>query len=241
MLGTLVNAAAIVAGGALGLLLKKGLPPRIEESAMKMVGLGVLVVGLNGVLTSMMQINPETGKLSDSGGIILVLSLAIGGVLGELMGLEEKIHAGGMWVEKKLGKEGFAKGFVASSLLFCIGAMAIVGSIADGLQGDPGILFIKSTLDGITSIVMGASLGFGVLFAAVPVLLYQGAITLGAGFLAPVLTGVLLDQICMVGYCIVLVIGSNLMGMTKYKTANMLPAMLVPVLYNSIALLKVMW
>ncbi|MEG1849097.1 MAG: DUF554 domain-containing protein [Oscillospiraceae bacterium] len=241
MTGTWVNAAAIVLGGLLGLLLKKGLPAQVEDTAIHLVGLGVLVIGINGILTSMMQVNLETGRLSDQGGIVLVLSLVVGGLLGSLLRIEDRINAFGQQIERRLGSEGFAKGFVSASILYCVGAMAIVGALSDGLRGDSSILFTKSTLDGITSIVFASSLGVGVLFAAVPVLVYQGAISLGAGLLAPVLTrGTLLDLICMVGYCIVLVIGTNLMGLTKYKTADMIPALLGPVVYNLIMMLKIM-
>lgn len=242
MTGTLVNAAAIAAGGAIGLLFKKGLPKRIEENALKFVGTGVAILGLNGVICAMITADTATGLLSYEGGIPLVLSLAVGGILGELFCIEDKLNAGGLAIEQRLGAQGFAKGFVSASMLFCIGAMAIVGSISDGLNHDSSILFVKATLDGITSIVLAAALGYGVLFSAVAVLLYQGLITLGAGLLAPLLDGTaLLNQICMVGYCIVLLIGTNMLGATKVKTANLLPAMLGPVVHNLIMMLKNTW
>lgn len=239
MTGTIVNAAAIAGGAAIGLLFKKGLPKRIEENALKFVGIGVAILGLNGVICSMVTANTTTGLLSYEGGILLVLSLAVGGIIGELLCIEDNLNAGGLAIEKKLGTQGFAKGFVSASMLFCIGAMAIVGAITDGLNHDSSILFVKATLDGITSIVLAAALGYGVLYSAVPVLIYQGAITLFAGLLAPVLNGTpLLNQICMVGYCIVLLIGTNMLGSTKVKTANLFPAILGPVVYNFIMMLK---
>lgn len=239
MTGTIVNAAAIAAGAAIGLLFKKGLPKRIEENALKFVGTGVAILGLNGVICAMVTADTATGLLSYEGGILLVLSLAVGGIIGELFCVEDKLNEGGLAIERKLGAQGFAKGFVSASMLFCIGAMAIVGSIADGLNHDSSILFIKATLDGITSIVLAATLGYGVLFSAVAVLAYQGIITLCAGLLAPVLNGTaLINQICMIGYCIVLLIGTNMLGSTKVKTANLLPAMLGPVVYNFIMMLK---
>ncbi|WMJ84514.1 DUF554 domain-containing protein [Oscillospiraceae bacterium LTW-04] len=239
MTGTIVNAAAIAAGAAIGLLFKKGLPKRIEENALKFVGTGVAILGLNGVICAMITADTATGLLSYEGGILLVLSLAAGGIIGELFCIEDKLYAGGVTIEKKLGAQGFAKGFVSASMLFCIGAMAIVGALSDGLNQDSSILFVKATLDGITSIVLAAALGYGVLFSALAVLVYQGLITLCAGLLAPVLDGTeLLNQICMVGYCIVLLIGTNMLGSTKVKTANLLPAMLGPVMYNFIMMLK---
>ena len=231
-MGTIVNALAIIAGGFIGLAFKKGLPERVEQNVPKFVGTGVTIIGINGILTSMLSVNAQTGRISSSGELVLVLSLAVGGVIGELLCIDDKINAGGMAIERKFGAEGFAKGFVASSMLFCIGAMAIVGAIADGLNGDSSTLFVKSLLDGITSVVMSATLGYGVLFSSIAVFIYQGAISLCAGLLSSVLVGVLLDQICMVGYCIVLLIGTNMLGCTNIKTSNLLPAMLGPVVYN---------
>ena len=234
MMGTIVNALAIVVGGLLGLAFKKGLPKSVEENIPNFVGTGVVIIGLNGILTSMLSVNPETGRISSSGELVLVLSLAIGGIAGELLRIDDRINAGGLAIERKFGAEGFAKGFVSGSMLFCIGAMAIVGALADGLSGDSSTLFVKAILDGITSIVFAATLGYGVLFSAIPILIYQGSISLCAGLLSGVLVGVLLDQICMVGYCIVLLIGTNMLGTTKVKTSNLLPAMLGPILYNLI-------
>lgn len=239
MTGTIVNAAAIAAGSMVGLLFKKGLPKRVEDNALKFVGIGVAILGLNGVICAMITANTATGILSDSGGMLLVLSLAIGGILGEIFCIEDRINAGGQAIENKLGAQGFAKGFVSASMLYCIGAMAIVGAISDGLSGDSSVLFVKATLDGITAIVLTATLGYGVIFSAAVVLLYQGTITACSGMLAPILNGTpLLNQICMIGYCIVLLIGTNMLGSTKVKTANLLPALLGPVVYNFIMMLK---
>ena len=135
-------------------------------------------------------------------------------------------------MERRLHLSGFAQSFVNGALIYCVGAMAIIGALNDGLRGDASVLYIKSLLDGISSVVLGATLGPGVIFAALPVLVYQGAISLLAGALEPFLAGELLGQICGVGYCLVLCIGINFLGMTKIKTANMLPALLVPVLWS---------
>jgi len=234
MMGTIANALAIIVGGMIGLAFKRGLPKSVEENVPKFVGTGVIIIGLNGILTSMLSVNTQTGRLSSSGELVLVLSLAVGGIAGELLRIDDRINAGGLAIEKRFGAEGFAKGFVSASMLFCIGAMAIVGALADGLSGDSSTLFVKSILDGITSIVFAATLGYGVLFSAVPILIYQGSISLCAGLLSGVLVGTLLDQICMVGYCIVLLIGTNMVGATKVKTSNLLPAMLGPVVYSII-------
>ena len=151
MTGTIVNAITIIVGGFLGLAFKKGLPKSVEENVPNFVGTGVTIIGINGILTSMLSVNTETGRVSSSGELILVLSLALGGIIGELIKLDDRINAGGMAIERRFGAEGFAKGFVSASMLFCIGAMAIVGSLADGLSGDSSTLFVKSILDGITS------------------------------------------------------------------------------------------
>lgn len=218
----------------MGLAFKKGLPKSVEENVPNFVGTGVAIIGINGILSSMLSVNTQTRRVSSSGELVLVLSLALGGIVGELLRIDDRINAGGRAIEQKFGAEGFAKGFVSASMLFCIGAMAIVGALADGLNGDSSTLFVKAILDGITSVIMAATLGYGVIFSAVAVLIYQGAISLCAGLLSTVLVGVLLDQICMVGYCIVLLIGTNMLGATKVKTANLLPAMLGPVVYSLI-------
>jgi hypothetical protein len=234
LFGTTVNAASIVAGGAVGLLLKKGIPDRLSQEMTQMCGLGIFLIGINGVVVSMIHADTATGTLSDSGGLLLVISLVLGGLIGELLRIDDRVNDLGQRIEVRLGAEGFARGFVSASLLFCIGAMAIVGALNDGLRGDSSVLLIKSALDAILAAVLASSLGFGVLFSAIPVFLYQGAIALGAQFLAPFLTDGLLEMICMVGYAIVLVIGTGQMGFFKVKTANLLPALLIPILYQLI-------
>ncbi|SFI69797.1 hypothetical protein SAMN02910435_00616 [Ruminococcaceae bacterium D5] len=241
MTGTIVNAAAVVAGGALGLCLRRGLPERVQDAAMQAGGLGVAMISLGGIFEQMLTAGPD-GLLTSGGGMLLVLSLVLGGMAGEVMRIEDRVVGLGQAVERRLGREGFAKGFVSASLLFCVGAMAILGSIQDGLYGRADVLFTKAVLDGIFSVMMAASLGYGVIFSAVPLFLYQGAITLGASMLGPLLDGTpLLGQICMVGYCVVLLIGTNMMGVTKVKTANYLPAIFGPVVYNLIMMLKNIW
>jgi len=234
MMGTIINAVAIVIGSSLGLIFRKGMPQRVEENALKFVGTGIFVIGMNGVLTSMLSVNPQTGRISSSGELVLVVSFIIGGMIGEYFRIDDHLNEGGRAIEKKLGAEGFAKGFINASMIFAIGAMAIVGAIADGLTGDSSTLIVKAMIDGITSIVLTTTLGYGVMFSAVVILIYQGAISVCASMLSNVLVGVLLDQICMVGYCIVLLIGTNMMGATKIKTSNLLPAMFGPVIYNMV-------
>lgn len=156
----------------------------------------------------------------------------LGTLAGEALRIDDRLNGLSGLVERRLHLSGFAQSFVNGALIYCVGAMAIIGALNDGLRGDASVLYIKSLLDGISSVVLGATLGPGVIFAALPVLVYQGAISLLAGALEPFLAGELLGQICGVGYCLVLCIGINFLGMTKIKTANMLPALLVPVLWS---------
>ncbi len=240
MIGTLVNAAAIVIGALVGLLLKKGIPQRISESIQVAVGLAVMVVGISGVMTSMMTVG-DNGKISTDGTMLLIISLVVGTVIGEGLRLEERLTDAGLRLEKKIGSEGFSKGLIAASMLYCVGAMSIVGSFNDALLGDRTILYIKSALDGISAVVLTATLGIGVLFSFIPVLLYQGAISMGAGALTTFFTEPVINSMCLVGFAIVICIGINLMKIGKIRTIGMLPALLIPILYNLLILLKNMW
>jgi uncharacterized membrane protein YqgA involved in biofilm formation len=231
MTGTIVNVAAIVAGSLLGLLLKRGMPKRIEEALMQIMGISVLIIGLNGVVSSMFTVDAD-GGLSSSGELLMLCSLVIGVVIGELLDIDGRLNRFGSYIEAKTKADGFSRGFISASIIYCVGAMAIIGSLNDGLTGDSSVLFIKSALDGVNSIVFGASLGIGVAFSSIPVLIYQGGISLLAGVIAPLISDVLLNNICAVGYVIVACIGLNVSGICKIRVANLLPALLVPVLYQ---------
>jgi hypothetical protein len=225
----------IAAGGCVGLVLKKGIRPQLENAIHQATGLAVIVIGLNGVISNMLTADPATGEISSSGELMLVFSMILGAIVGESLGIEEHLNRLGGLVEQKLHLSGFAQGFVNGTLIYCVGAMAIVGSINDGLLGDPSTLITKGVLDGITSIVLAASMGPGVIFSAIPVLVYQGAITLCAGLLAPVLQGELLHQICAAGFLLVACIGVNFMSDKFHiKVANFLPALLVPVVWAAL-------
>jgi len=168
--------------------------------------------------------------------MLMIFSLVIGGILGELINIEGLLNRAGNFIEKKLVRsEGsFAKGFVTASLVFCVGAMAIVGSLEDGLTGNPEILFAKSILDGVISVVFTATMGVGVMFSAVSVLLYQGLITLLARLISPLLTTVIVSQMSLVGSVLILAIGMNLLGFIKIRVGNLLPAIFVPVAWSLI-------
>lgn len=235
MIGTLANAGMIAAGGCVGLVLKKGIRPQLEHAIHHATGLAVIMIGLNGALSSMLAADPATGAVSSSGELMLVFSLVLGVLAGETIGIEQHLNRLGDIVENKLHLSGFAQSFVNGTLIYCVGAMAIVGSINDGLLGDPSTLITKGVIDGITSIVLAATMGPGVIFSALPVLAYQGALTLCAGLLEPVLQGELLHQICAAGYVLVACIGVNFMSDKFHiKVANFLPALLVPAAWAAV-------
>ncbi len=235
MTGTLVNAAAVIVGGLIGLLLKKGIKAEYTEGINKVLGLAVLVIGLNGVIANMFTVSD--GKLSSSGELLLVVFLVIGTFIGEILKIDERFSRFCNGIETKFKSEGFASGFISGTVLFCVGAMSIIGSINDGLTGDSSILFVKSALDFVNAVIFGATLGYGVVFVFIPIIIYQGGISLLAGTLSGILQGELLTQICMVGYAIIMAIGFNFILTKKFKTLNMVPALLMPVVYHYILVL----
>ncbi|MBE6037776.1 MAG: DUF554 domain-containing protein [Anaerofustis stercorihominis] len=223
MTGTIANVAAILAGGAAGLLLKKGLPQRISDELMNALALCVLFIGISGCFEG-------------SNVLISILSMAIGTTVGSAIDLDAKLNKFADKLQNKLtsGKNGnvsVAEGFVTATMLFCVGAMAIVGSIQSGLNSDHATLFSKAVIDGISSIVLASTLGVGVLLSAVPLLLYQGGITLLATFLAPILTqGAVIGEITCVGSMMIIAIALNMMKITNIKVMNMLPSVLPPII-----------
>lgn len=231
MLGTVINAAAIIAGGILGLVFRKAVRPAQDEAIHKALGVAVLVLAINGIVSSMFTVK-EGGALASSGELLLIVSLVLGALIGSSLQIEEKLSGLSEKIETKLHLSGFAQSFVSGTLLYCVGAMAIIGALNDGLRGDGSILAVKSMLDGISSVLLAATLGPGVIFAAVPVLVYQGSISLLAGLLEPLLSGALMTQICAIGYALILCIGINFLDASKIKTANLLPALLVPVVWH---------
>ena len=231
-MGTLINTALVLLGGAIGLVFKKAISENMEYSIHKATGVAVLVIGLAGIMTNMLSVD-GSGKFSSSGELMLVISLALGTFIGELLRLDDRLNSGCKKIEEKFKMSNFSSGFITATMIYCIGAMAIVGAINDGLLHDSSTLITKGIIDGITSIVLAASLGYGVLLSAVPVFLYQGAITLLASSLQNILKGELLTNICIVGYALVMCIGINFLYNSKkqIKTVNMLPSLLVPAIY----------
>ena len=230
MIGTFVNVAAIVVGSIAGLLLKRGIPERVNAAIIKAEGIAIFVIGLNGVLTAMLFIGAG-GRLEADGALLLLTSLIIGCLIGEGIKIEDRLTGLGDALERKLKASNLSRGFITAMLLYVVGAMAIVGSLNDGLTGDTTVLFMKSLLDGITSVVLAASLGAGVIFSTIPVFVYQGAITMLARLIAPYISDEPIRLISMVGYAMVMAIGLNFIADTKIRVANLLPAFIVPILY----------
>ncbi len=235
MTGTLVNAAAVIIGGLIGLILKKGIKEAYTDGINKVLGLSVLIIGLNGVISNMFMVSD--GKLSSSGELLLIVFLVVGTLIGEMLKLDDRFSRFCKGIETKFKSEGFASGFINGTVLFCVGAMSIIGSINDGLTGDSSILLVKSALDFVNAIIFGATLGYGVIFVFIPIIIYQGGISLLAGALSGILQGELLTQICMVGYAIIMAIGLNFILVKKFKTLNMVPALILPVVYHYILVL----
>lgn len=219
-LGTLVNSGAILAGAAAGLLLRRGLPEKWQESIMQGVALCIIVIGV--------QMAFKSENI-----MVVIFSLVLGAIVGEGINIDAKLQSFGEWIGRKLigGRDaGAAKaigeGFVAASLIYCVGAMAIIGSLQDGLKGDTTILFAKSTLDGIIAIILTANLGIGVALSAVSVLFYQGSLTLLAGVLEPVLTASILNEVTATGGVLIMAIGINMLKVVQIRISNLLPAVL---------------
>ena len=235
MKGTLVNAAAVILGSLIGLMLKKGIRESWQDGINKALGAAVIVIGFNGVIANMFTYSQ--GRLSSSGELLLVASLVVGTLFGEMISIDSALARLSSRIEKRFSAGDFAAGFMNASVLFCVGAMAIVGSLNDGLTGDATTLYVKSALDFTSAVIMSSAMGIGVLFSFIPVLVYQGAISLFASGLQGLLAGELLDQVCTVGYALILCIGMNFFLKEKIKTANMLPGVLVPVICHFVSLL----
>ncbi len=235
MTGTLVNCVAVIIGGLIGLLLKKGIKDTYAQGINKSLGIAVLIIGLNGVISNMFTV--ENGALKSSGELLLIVFLVVGTLIGEILKLDDRFNSFCKKIDSKFKDGGFASGFINGTILFCVGAMSIIGSLNDGLTGDSSVLFVKSALDFVNAVIFGATLGFGVIFVCIPMLIYQGGISLLAGSLSGILQGELLTQICMVGYAIIVAIGFNFFLEKKFKTLNMVPAIILPVAYHYIMML----
>jgi len=238
-LGTIVNVATILIGGAAGLVLRKILSKRITDTVMQGVGLAVVLIGISGALSAAYTIVDES--VSADHILITIISLAVGGLIGELIRIEGRLESLGKFCEIKFASTGesstFAQGFVTATLVFCIGSMAILGAFEDGANGNSDILFAKSALDGITAMIFASTMGAGVLFSAVAVGIYQGTITLFSFFTAPYFNETVISQMSLIGSVLIMAIGLNLLRATKIKVGNLLPSIFIPIMYYAIRLI----
>lgn len=220
--GSIVNALAIVVGGALGLLLKSGIPERFNKTLMQALGLSVFLIGIQGAIAM---------KGEDT--LLVIFSLIIGGCIGEWINIEQRLEDFGNSVQQRFSKLGgsFSKGFVTTSLIYCVGSMAIMGGLQGGLEGKHDILFAKALLDGVLSVVFASTLGLGVLASSIPVLLYQGSIALCASFLKPFLIASVVAQMSVTGGLLIAAIGINILDIIRIRVGNLLPAVFVPLVW----------
>lgn len=223
MLGNIVNTVAIISGSIIGMIFRGKIADRFNDSIMKAIGLGVLLIGILNAL--------EVENM-----ILVLISLALGTLIGEGIHIEQKLENLGTFIQNKTQAkgDGITKSFVTSSLLFCVGSMAIIGSLESGLQGNHQTLFAKAILDGISSIIFTSSIGFGVIFSSIPVFLYQGAIVLAANVLKPYLITTVIANMTAVGGLLIIGLGINLLELGKIKVGNMLPAIFIPLIYHGI-------
>ena len=230
-LGTIINTAAIVAGGAGGALFGRFLKENVQDTLTRVCGVSTLFIAITGALEQMLTI--ENGAIVSGGAMLVILCLTIGAVIGELLNLEGAFERFGEWLKRKTGNakdKRFVDAFVTASLTVCIGAMAIVGSIEDGITGDYSILATKAVLDFIIIMVMSCSMGRGAVFSAIPVAILQGSITALAGLVRPLMTEAALNNLSMVGNVLIFCVGVNLVWGKKVRVANLLPAIVIAVI-----------
>jgi len=230
-LGTIINTLAIVAGGVLGGLFGRFLSDSAQDTLTKVCGVSTLFISIAGVMEGMMTVE-GTGLVS-SGSMLIIGCLVIGAIIGELLDIEGAFERFGEWLKIKSGNakdKGFVNAFVTASLTVCIGAMAIVGSIQDGITGDYSILATKAVLDLVIIVVMTCSLGKGSAFSAIPVFILQGSVTLLAGLMKPLMTDLALANLSLVGNVLIFCVSINLVWGKKIKVANLLPAIVIAVI-----------
>lgn len=223
MLGPLVNAAAIIVCALLGRFVIRNVPERVSFIIIKAIAVCLIYIGISGAM--------QNNRM-----LLLIGSMIVGSILGELIDIDKGMNKLGKWAENKLGAGdgNFSKGFVTATILFCTGSMAIVGSLESGLVGNHEILYAKSILDGVISVVFASQMGIGVLFSFIPVLVYQGGIALGASFVKGWLTAEIITEMSAVGSLLIAVIGFNFLGEREIKVANMIPAIFLPWLFIAV-------
>lgn len=227
MIGTIVNCITIALGCILGLLFKDKISEKISTTVMNGLALCIIYIGIS-------------GALNGNDMILILVSITLGALMGEIIDIDNWLNRCGNFIEKKINNKNnevsIAEGFVSASLLFCVGAMAIVGSLESGLKGEHTTLFAKSILDGVSSVIFTSTLGIGVIFSSVAVLVYQGAITLGANLISGFLSDTIITNMTAIGSLLIIAIGLNMLRVTKIKVANMLPSIFI---YLAIATVKI--
>ena len=223
MLGTIVNVIAVVVGTVIGTVLKHAIPQKIQKIIMQAVGLGVVSIGI-------------TSAIKTENPVLFIISLALGASIGKAIGIEDGLEHIGNKLQEKFSGSGstVAEGFVTATLIYCVGAMTILGSIQSGLTGNHELLFTKSILDGIVSIVLASTLGYGVGLSAIVILLFQGGLTLGASLVAPFMTDIVMQELTAVGGALIIGIGINLLDIKKINVGDMLPAIFIPPIYYAV-------
>lgn len=230
--GTIVNTAAVILGGVAGLLAQKGIPEKLQDTLMKASGIAVIFIGISGAMTGMLKV--EDGVLQTSGTMLMIASLVIGSILGEWIGIEAGMESIGERLKQKFHMQGdnrFVEAFVTNTLIICVGAMAVVGALQDGF-GDPSMLYAKAVLDALITMVFAATLGPGAVFAAIPIFVYQGSITLLATLIASYLNDAFIANLSYIGSILIMGVGINLTWGKMIRIGNMLPALLVAAGYS---------
>ena len=225
MLGVIVNTITIIGGGIIGLIINKGIPERLNKTIMDGIALVVMYIGISGALKGD---NP----------LYVVICISIGAFIGELIDFDKLLNKFGEYIDKKFSKnkvdedddKELSRGFVSASLLFCVGAMAVVGAIQSGLNGDHSTLLAKSVLDGVSSIFFAASMGLGVILSSIAVFIYEGIIALGAGALSSILSNAVVTYMTCVGSLLIFALGLNMLKICNIKVANLLPSMFIPII-----------
>ncbi len=231
-LGTIINTVAVVIGGIIGFLFKKGISERYEKTLMAACGVSTIFIGVTGTLQGMLTVTD--GKIQTQGTMLLIFSFVIGGLVGEFINIEKKMDSLGEKLKKLFHAEKdnkFVDGFVNTSLIICVGAMAIVGSIQDGLTGDYSMLTAKAILDLVIVVIMTSTYGLGAICSAIPIFVYQGAITLLGHFAGNVISEELIGYLSYIGSALIFCVGINITFGKKIRVGNLLPALLIPVFY----------
>lgn len=232
-LGTLINVACVILGGLAGLFIGNRLKSRMQETILNMVGVGVVLLGISGALEHMLPLGTATPP--SGGTIMMFLSLALGALIGEVLQIEEQVMRFGIWLKNRSNSSEdsrFVDAFVTASFTICIGAMAVIGSIQDGIHGDYSILAAKGVIDAIVIFIMTVSLGKGSIFSAIPVAMFQGSLTIMAYFAGEFLPAAGLANLSFVGSILILSVGLNLIRDKKIRVANALPAIVIAVLFG---------